>query len=291
MTPHPIAPAPDIDMDHLRTWIGSDREKTDIITVRMARMFNSIFDIDDPIGNGDEAPVGVHWCLAPDIATLGGSGVDGHPRRGGFLPPVPFPRRMWAGGELTFFGKFHVGDDVVIRSIIDDVVLKTGRTGSLVFVTVRHEYRTSLGLMLSERQDIVYREQEQGSSAPKPANPDQNSRTADISKVEETSPQLLFRYSAATFNSHRIHYDLAYATQEELYPGLVVHGPLQATHLLRLAVERFDGSLPRIFSFRSMRPLISGQPFTANAATEIDTEALWIAASDGNMTMMATAKK
>ena len=288
MTIEPPA-SPAIDLDHLRTWVGKEQLKFDTISVRMTEMFNSIFDDDVTVSVGDRAPVGIFWCLSPDIAPIGRSGPDGHPPRGGFLPPVPLPRRMWAGGELTFHGHFHVGDEVSRRSVVEDITVKAGRTGSLVFVTLRHDYRTSRELVLSERQDIVYRQEASSTAASTPPAEVKRPVPPDFIRTVVPTPQLLFRYSAATFNSHRIHYDAPYATNEENYPGLVVHGPLQATHLLRLSVEQGGGAFPAVFSFRSFQPLIVGEPFTANVSLDERTQSLWIASACGLTTMDATA--
>jgi 3-methylfumaryl-CoA hydratase len=277
----------EIDIDHLRQWIGREQEKSDTITPRLAESYNAIFNADSDIRSGDIAPVGIQWCLAPDIAPMDALGPDGHPARGGFLPPVPFPRRMWAGGRLVFSGSFRIGDDVSRRSVIEDVVLKTGRSGSLIFVTVRHEYSAGRGLILTERQDIVYREQEAKPSGAAPAGTE-TLPAADRTEVIAATPPLLFRYSAITFNGHRIHYDLDYVTKEEGYPGLIFHGPLQASYLLRMATD-LGGALPKEFSFRSVRPLFAGGQIAVNAR-QTDTEmSLWIADQAGQATMNATA--
>ncbi|HEY1942679.1 MAG TPA: MaoC family dehydratase N-terminal domain-containing protein [Roseiarcus sp.] len=272
-----------IDIERLRTWIGRTAEADDVITPRLAASLLAVLDDDGEASEGAEAPTGIHWCLAPDIAGMSGLGPDGHPARGGFLPPAPLPRRMWAGGELTFSGTpLRVGDRVTRRSRIEDVAFKDGRSGPLLFVTVAHAYTTERGLALSERQDIVYREAvAQGASASggeAPARPGPE-RSLSI----EASATLLFRYSAATFNGHRIHYDRPYATEVENYPGLVVHGPLQATYLLRMARAMRGGALPASFSFRGVTPLFDQQVFkVCGAGAE-----LWIENARGQVTMTA----
>ena len=280
----------DVDIDHLRSWIGREQVKTDLITPRLATSLNAIFDIPGELVQGDVAPAGIQWCLSPDISVMSALGPDGHPARGGFLPPVPFPRRMWAGGELRFSGDFRVGDEVARRSIVDDVVLKSGRSGEMIFVTVRHEYSTPRGLVLSERQDIVYRQMDAAkvtnkAAAAIPVQPEPADRTLSISG----DPVLLFRYSAITFNGHRIHYDQPYVTGEEGYPGLVFHGPLQANYLLRLAIDSRSGELPHTFAFRSVSPLFGGQVVTLNARNDAGETRLWVADATGVTTMTAVA--
>lgn len=274
----------EIDIDHLRNWIGNTRTVKDIITPRLADSFNAIFDIDaDPTG---KAPLGCHWCLAPDIAPMRGLGVDGHPARGGFLPPVPFPRRMWAGGKLKFYGDFRVGDEVARQSTIEDVVMKTGRSGDMVFVAVRHRYMTGRGVALDEQQDIVYRKLEGGvAAAPAPSQP--VAVTAAHQQRIDASPVLLFRYSAITFNGHRIHYDQPYVTGEEGYPGLIFHGPLQATYLLRLATELNGNIMPSEFEFRSVSPLFSGGEISIGADATSDGYSLHVYDQTGRPTMDA----
>ncbi|MGJ8573196.1 MAG: FAS1-like dehydratase domain-containing protein [Hoeflea sp.] len=281
----------DIDIDHLRSWIGRTQEKTDTITPRLAESFNAIFDSSSGLEPGDQAPLGIHWCLAPDIAPMSELGPDGHPAHGGFLPPVPLPRRMWAGGQIDFSGDFRISDTVTRRSRIEDVTQKTGRSGALVFVTVRHDYLTPRGVVLSERQDIVYRDQAT-SSAVKPDGEtgDQSiakPAAADHSRHIDASAPLLFRYSALTFNGHRIHYDLPYATQEEHYPGLVFHGPLQASYLMRLATEAANGPL-QTFSYRSVAPLFAGGTVSIHAKSLETGLDLWVADQQNLPTMKAT---
>ncbi|WP_438751039.1 FAS1-like dehydratase domain-containing protein [Pararhizobium sp. O133] len=272
----------DVDIDYLRSWIGRERSVSDVITPRLAASLDAVLDIDRVATPGAPAPIGIHWCLAPDIVPMRGIGADGHPARGNFLPPVPFPRRMWAGGELTFLGDFRIGDDVSRVSTIENVELKTGRSGRLIFVTVRHRYVTPRGPALDERQDIVYRELEGTPRAPEQAPP---LKVGDQTRHVEASPLLLFRYSAITFNGHRIHYDQPYVTGEEGYPGLVVHGPLQATLLLGLASEHRNGGLPETFAFRSTRPLFSGGRISLHAVLEKGQTSAWIADQQGNVTM------
>lgn len=283
---------PELDIDHLRSWIGRTQERSDCVQPRLVESFNAILNASSGPALGDPAPLGIHWCLAPDIAPMSELGPDGHPARGGFLPPVPLPRRMWAGGQLDFSGGFRVGDIIARRSRIEAVEQKAGRSGTLVFVTVRHDYLTPRGIALSERQDIVYRDQDAKAAArPEtqvPASPAADAVIADHSRTIDATATLLFRYSALTFNGHRIHYDLPYAINEEHYPGLVFHGPLQATFLLRLAAEISETPL-RTFSYRSVAPLFAGSQISIHATGSEDGIDLWVADQQGVPTMKATA--
>ncbi|MET3616141.1 3-methylfumaryl-CoA hydratase [Rhizobium aquaticum] len=283
----------EVDIDHLRTWIGRERTVEDVITPRLAASLNAVFDVEEPVTDGMAAPLGIHWCLAPDIVPMKGLGADGHPARGGFLPPVPFPRRMWAGGRLTFFGDFRVGDTVSRRSVIEDVVLKTGRSGDMIFVTLRHDYATPRGIALEERQDIVYRKMETGGPVPRAeakAEPPVAMPSGDAVVTLSADPVLLFRYSAITFNGHRIHYDKPYATDEEAYPGLVFHGPLQASYLLRFSLDpSTPQKTPRSFSFRSVKPLFAGGEVTLHRTMAAGQVELRCADQSGRDTMLATA--
>lgn len=277
----------DLDIDHLKSWIGRTEESVDEISPRLAASFAAVLDENIDLSEGDEAPACVQWCLSPPIAPMSGLGPDGHPARGGFLPPVPFPRRMWAGGLLEFSGDFRVGDRVVCTSRIADVSLKEGRSGRLIFVAVDHEYHTPRGLALKERHDIVYRELDtKPASAPAP----QPQPEPEQSLAIDATPVLLMRYSAVTFNGHRIHYDRDYCIREENYPGLIVHGPLQATYLLRLARQMNGGQMPARFAFRGLSPLFDGAAFTINGRREAGELKLWAANADGLVTMSATAE-
>lgn len=274
-----------VDLEGLRGWIGRRETVSDIVTARLDASLRAVLDHPDDAATGGPALPTVHWCLAPVIAPMSALGADGHPARGGFMPPVPLPRRMWAGGELTFHAPLHVGDIVTRDSTIEAVTVKTGRSGPLCFVTVRHRLGTSRGPALDERQDIVFRAATTAGSAPHmvaaPGKPRwQRTRPCD--------PVLLFRYSALTFNGHRIHYDRSYAMEEEGYPDLVVHGPLQATALVDFAVE-LRGSVPRVFAFRSVSPLFANAPFSVNAVEEADGLRLWTADADGRLAMEASA--
>lgn len=274
----------DLDIDRLKTWIGTTRESRDVISPRLANSLAAVLDEAPTLKEGDAPPAGIHWCLSPDIAPMSGLGPDGHPARGDFLPPVPLPRRMWAGGELAFSGEFRVGDEVTRRSGIADIALKTGRSGTLCFVTVTHDYIGPHGPVLNERHDIVYRPLETAAGG----SPHEIPRPApDVTHHVEASPVLLARYSAVTFNGHRIHYDRDYCQRDEGYPGLLVHGPLQATFLLRLAYKMNEGRPPTRFTFRGISPLFDGGRLSINAAKAEKGSSLWVCSQAGNVTMLA----
>jgi 3-methylfumaryl-CoA hydratase len=195
-----------------------------------------------------------HWAAFPDFVPIAGIAADGHPRLGGFLPPLPFNRRMWAGGRLSFRGGFAIGERLTRRSEILSVEFKTGSTGEMAFVRVGHDLRGEGGGAIREEQDIVYLPIPDVFRAPRAIPAPEAPLFAE---AVEVGPVRLFRYSAATYNAHRIHYDRAYALEVEKYPGLVVHGPMQATLLIEAAV-RHTGRMPARFSFRGVHPMFDG---------------------------------
>jgi 3-methylfumaryl-CoA hydratase len=266
-------------------WIGRKSESEDIITPRLVASFRATFEPNlSPVGDGD-APLGLHWCLSPPIAPMDGLGGDGHPALNRDLPPVPQPRRMWAGGAVESFAPLKVGDKVTRVSTIRDIVRKEGRTGELWFVTVGHDYLTDRGLAIRERHDIVYREAADPAK-PQPVPEPGPSRPSRADWLVQTPPTLLFRYSAITFNGHRIHYDLPYVTQVEGYEGLVVHGPIQATLLFNLAA-RVGGGVPKSFSYRGLAPAIGGRPILVRAGAGEADGVFWTQGSAGQVHMEA----
>ena len=275
-----------LDIDHLRQWIGRTETAVDTVSARLVAGYLAVLaDATPERAGGDVAPLAIHWCLAPDTRPVSQLGLDGHPKRGGLLPPVPLPHRMWAGGQIELHGRFHVGDVVTRQSTVCDVVLKTGRSGALCFVTVDHAFTGPQGLVVSERHDIVYCAP-RDPIAPVPAIPQAPKARWSYSVMAD--PVLLFRYSAITFNGHRIHYDRDHAIKTEGYAGLVVHGPLQATMMLEFAA-RLRAAPPKTFEFRGISPLIDGGAFTVNAAERNDGLHLWTAAADGRLCMEAQA--
>jgi 3-methylfumaryl-CoA hydratase len=276
-----------LDMDHLRTWIGRSETEVDVITPVLVERFNATLDFAAaPATAGAEAPLGIHFCLAPAVAPTKELGQDGHPSRGGFLPPVPLPRRMWAGGEQKLLKPLRVGDQVQRTSTVLDLSAKTGRTGLMCFVNVEHVFAVAGSPAIIERHDIVYRAAATPADAVKAPLP---AETGAWQRQVDITPTLLFRYSAITFNGHRIHYDRRYAVEEEHYPGLVMHGPLQATLLLNMAAD-LRGGAPKRFSFRSVAPVFDGAALLLRAKEANGGLKLWTAQERRGTAMLAEAE-
>ena len=277
----------DESFDRFRDWIGRTETRDDVITTAPLVSLAALLDRDDPPPReGDAAPPLAHWLYFLPSYRQSQAGPDGHAARGEFLPPVPLPRRMWAGSRLEFLNPLRVGSRVRRLSRITDVVPKQGRSGALVFVTVRHEVRDDAGLVLSDEHDIVYRGESGGSPPPTPAP-----LAAPWQREIHPDPLLLFRYSAVTFNGHRIHYDQPYVTRVEGYPGLVVHGPLIATLLVDLLARNRPGTMLRTYEFRALRPLFDTANFLTCGLPDVAKRSarLWTRDAGGAMTMDATA--
>ena len=279
-----------LDLDHLRQWIGRTEEASDIVTAQLVKGLRAtlFLDIGEP-KTGDAAPFTTHWCLAQPVYPMSMLGPDGHPTRGGFLPPVPLPRRMWAGGELQFIEPLRVGDEATRASRIADVTVKSGSTGTLCFVSVEHTISTPRGVAIRERQDIVYRDMPNGGKNAAPAKPAAAPPMAKHRQTHVSDPVLLFRYSALTFNGHRIHYDRDYVTKVEGYPGLIFHGPMQAALLVEFAAHLHGGIAPKKFSYRGLQPLFEGGEFSVNANEIAEGLDIWVANADGAPTMRGIA--
>ena len=266
-------------------WVGRQRQVEERIGVLQVAGLRAVLDDPTPPAEG-EPPLGLQWLLCPDIAVQSRLGPDGHPARGDFLPPVALPRRMWAGGELRFHGTPRLHGAVVRHSTVKSVEEKSGRSGQLVFVGVEHQYTCDGDPWLTETQTLVYREASASASPPAPVDP------ADYTWREDLSPDpvLLFRYSALTFNGHRIHYDQPYATGEEGYRGLVVHGPLTATLLMRLAQRQLaPGQCLARFRFRGLSAAIVNEPLVLLGRSGGDGVELLATAADGRPVMEARA--
>jgi 3-methylfumaryl-CoA hydratase len=279
----------DVKLDHLRTWIGRTETRTDLATAVPYAALSATLDYEDAEpADGTVVPPLWHWLYFLPMAPMSDVGPDGHPKRGGFLPPVPLPRRMFAGGRFEFHHPLKIGERISRTSRITDVSGKEGRSGTLVFVTVRHEISNSGGVALSEEHDIVYRENPR-TDAPVP-KPTPAPAGETFSREIVPDPVLLFRYSALTFNSHRIHYDRSYATDVEGYPGLIVHGPLIATLLVDLLRRNLPDARISRFSFRAVRPLFDIHRFTVCGRAEGKRVALWSRDHEGCLSMDASAE-
>jgi 3-methylfumaryl-CoA hydratase len=283
------APATPLDPQHLRHWIGRQEQRDDLLTATPVAALSATLDRDDPPPlPGTVLPPLWHWLYFTPLTRHSELGEDGHARRGGFLPPVPLPRRMWAGGRLDFLQPLRVGETVTRVSTIQDVTVKEGRSGALAFVCVRHEFSTPQGLALREEHDIVYRDAPQpGTPAPEPMPAP---RDEQFSREIVPDPVLLFRYSALTFNGHRIHYDRSYVTGVEGYPGLIVHGPLIATLLVDLLRRNLPAATVKRFSFKAVRPTFDIHPFTVCGKVDGQTVTLWGRDHEGWLTMQAHAE-
>jgi 3-methylfumaryl-CoA hydratase len=278
-------------LDNLQAWVGRTESLQDDITAAPLRALSATLDRDDPpVKPGSPVPALAHWLYFLPTQRQSEIGPDGHPKRGGFLPPVPLPRRMWAGGRLQWnvANPLRVGDAARRDSRIASVEHKRGRSGDLVFVTVVHEVSNAAGLALSEEHDIVYRDAPRaGDASPSPTASPTN---AQWHREIVPDDVLLFRYSALTFNGHRIHYDRRYVTETEGYPGLIVHGPLIATLLVDLVRRHApDASLER-FEFKALRPTFDGSPMRVNGTRSGNDVELWAQDHEGWLTTTAKAQ-
>ena len=279
-----------MSLENLRDWIGRTQVMEDLVAPFPVRALIATFDEKDPDPrNGDPLPPLWHWLYFLDAAPQSKIAPDGHAERGDFLPPVPLPRRMWAGSRFSFDGEpLRIGETIARASEIKSVEPKTGSTGSMVFVTVKHTVSGPRGVSFVEEHDIVYREAAQPGEKPKAPRP----APADATWTKKISPDpvLLFRYSALTFNGHRIHYDQPYVTGAESYPGLIVHGPLLGMLQIELARRAHLDKVVRSFEFRALSPVFSGPAFTVQARHEADGSATtWVADPKGGLAQQGKA--
>jgi len=270
----------------LKQWIGKKESRQDTIASWPAKGLAATLDEAEPPAG--VLPQGWHWIYFLEAKRASEIGLDGLPKRGGFMPPIELPRRMWAGGRVEFLNTIPIGSEAMRESEIISVESKSGRSGNLVFVTVRHTVSVKGQSAIVEEQDIVYRD------AAKKGDPLPPGKVAPDGAqwLRHVMPDtvMLFRYSALTFNGHRIHYEKDYAMNEEHYPGLVVHGPLQATLLLELC--RHNSKIPvKKFEYRAMSPMFAGAAFTVNGNFDSETSKadLWTANDAGCYAMSATA--
>ena len=274
-------------MSDLSDWIGRTQSVKDIITQSGVDRFCATIGSEP---NSEIAPLGFHWCLGLPDNSMQDLGEDGHPKKGGFLPPVQLPRRMWASSKVEFLHPLAIGETIERHSSIASVSEKSGKTGALVFVEVEHQTEISGQVAIRERQTIVYRE----ASLEAAQLPEDNAEAARRECAEkwqvieqlDPSTSLLFRYSALTFNSHRIHYDLPYAKSQELYPALIVHGPLMTTLALQMAAKQGDVTE---FSFRALSPAYCDQSLFLTANFDQTKGELATIGGDGRTCLSAQA--
>lgn len=271
-----------MDKINVEAWVGREVREGGCITDFQARKIHATLGEGAAPKHGDPLPPLWHWCAFTPDAGMEALGPDGHVKRSDLMPPVYLPRRMWAGGSLTFHRPIHVGEPLERSTRIRSLVEKQGKTGPMFLLTLDHLIYGSRGLAIEESQDIVYLEIPQSYTPPAkqdlPAAPQES---------VETPETLLFRYSAITFNGHRIHYDLPYTQEVEKYPALVVHGPLQATLLMRAAVREKERT-PLYFNFRGVHPMFAGTACDIAMAEDDEGLALWTG-QDGHQCMQARA--
>ncbi len=278
-----------LNLDEFRQWIGKTETRTDTVHSGPVDALAATLDREDPAARvGDTLPPLWHWLYFLPRPRASELGSDGHAKRGGFLPPIPLPRRMWAGGRLQFTRLPRVGEILERESTVVDIKLKQGRTGALAFVLVRHLITGNQGAQMSEEHDIVYREMPKSGTRPAAGRP--APAEAEWSRRISPDPVLLFRYSALTFNGHRIHYDRSFCTEREGYPGLVVHGPLIATLLLEGLRAHHPDAAIRAYDFRAVSPLFNTASFSIGGRIESDKARLWALNDNGELAMEATAR-
>lgn len=280
-------PATSASLAHLRDWVGRSESISETLAPAQVAKLAATLDLGAVPAVGDPLPPLWHWIFFSHVAPASEIGPDGHPKRGGFLPPVPLPRRMWAASRLTFEKPLYVGEMARRRAEIANVEIKDGRSGVLVFVTIRYQISGDRGGVIEEENTVVYRAGAASATATA-------AEAAPVSSLWQQQifpdPVLLFRYSAVTFNGHRIHYDYPYVTGTEGYPGLVVHGPLTATLLAEHLRAHWPASPVRL-TIRARSPLFAPDPFTVHGAPGTDgkTVALWAANAAGGLAMTMEA--
>jgi 3-methylfumaryl-CoA hydratase len=268
---------------NFQEWIGKREENTDLVSLRQAVGMSVMLDAETIPQIGDPLPPGWHWMFFAEMARQSGLSTDGHAPRGNFLPPVPLPRRMWGGNRLTFHGSIPIGNDLRRESEILSIAEKNGRSGKLALVTVKHCYYGAEGLAIEEEHDIVYRAAATGKNKSPPGQ--HPADKPDWTKEIIPDSVFLFRYSALTFNGHRIHYDMPYVRNVEGYPGLIVHGPLIATLLMELARENQPAETFQSAIVRAHRPLFSGNKLIVQGLRTDSGVRTWALDSDGLMAM------
>ena len=275
-----------VDIGHLQTWIGrSELREDNLVAAPVDRLSATLDHPSSLAGPAGILPPCWHWLYFHDAEPISGLGADGHPKRGGFLPPVPLPRHMWAGSRVTFLSPLMLGDVARKQSTIIDIRQRHGGSGALVFVTLRHEVFVNDKLVIEEIQDLVYRDGDIARGKTLPAADE-----AQWHRKLTPDSVMLFRYSALTFNSHRIHFDRNYAIGEEGYSSLVVQGPLTATLLLDLLHRRQPAVTLAYFEFRAVAPLLEGSDLILQGRRDGELITLWALDADGNLAMEARAR-
>jgi 3-methylfumaryl-CoA hydratase len=277
-------------MDDLKEWVGRTEAVEDDLSVAHARGLVALLDRDpDALAAGSPLPACWHWIFFRPATPHSELGGDGHARRGGFLPPIGLPRRMWVGGRLRFLAPLFLGQAAVRRSTIMSISSKSGRSGELVFVTIRHAIGAPGAVAIEEEQDLVFRGAPPPGETPRGDNPP---APPDWSERAHADTLTLFRFSALTYNGHRIHYDHPYATGVEGYPGLVVHGPLTALLLMDAATRHREGSSGRLvgYQYRAVSPLFADEEITLSGTSYTDGSAQVWAAGPRGVAMTATVE-
>ncbi len=270
----------------LLEWINKTTEAEDTIRLQPANFMEATLNRPPKLKEGDNLPPLWHWVYFLEAKPESDLGRDAHPKKGDFLPPIQLPRRMWAGGRFTFYNDLVIGEKAKKITTIKKIVEKEGSAGPLCFITLEHKIYSKDEISIIEEQDLVYLQDQQGSkSLPLAQN---NVEKADFSQEIHPSAILLFRYSALTFNGHRIHYDLDYAKNVEGYDGLVFHGPLTATLLLDLALKERKQPIKK-YSFRGIAPLSNLDCFWIEGKSEDNAAILWARRKDGVVAMKAKA--
>ena len=270
----------------LLEWTNKTTEAEDTIRLQPANFMEATLNRPPKLKEGDNLPPLWHWVYFLEAKPESDLGRDAHPKKGDFLPPIQLPRRMWAGGRFTFYNDLIIGEKAKKITTIKKIAEKEGSAGPLCFITLEHKIYSKDEISIIEEQDLVYLQDQQGSkSLPLAQN---NVEKADFSQEIHPSAILLFRYSALTFNGHRIHYDLDYAKNVEGYDGLVFHGPLTATLLLDLALKERKQPIKK-YSFRGIAPLSNLDCFWIEGKSEDNTAILWARRKDGVVAMKAKA--
>jgi 3-methylfumaryl-CoA hydratase len=284
-----VTPALEDFSSRLQDWVGREERAEDRVAARPVEILLATLDRPHTgLCDGAEIPPAWHWLFFHEVVPLSQTGADGHPARGGFLPPVPLPRRMWGGNRMQFHCPLHVGERIVRTSTVHSATLKQGGSGLLCFITVRHEVVGESGLATEEEHDIVYREAARP-GAPQPPQVPLPEVSPAWQRELQPSEVLLFRFSALTMNSHRIHYDRRFCVEDEGYPGLLVHGPLTMLLLLDLFHRNAPERQLRSVDARARSPLYDTAPIQLMGLPEpaAGSAELWAAGPGPSLAMTA----